>query len=138
MRRKQILLFVAALVVVTLAVSYAGVDSTPPESANRAPVESVEPAPGDLVPRQSVIEIDLEAGYRAELWVLMNASAGTWQRVPDSEVTFVEGTGVHTWVPGPGRVIEEWASGDHTLRVVWDTITGLPDIGEYEWTFRTY
>ena len=89
-RRNRILLFVAALVVATLAVSYAGLDSSPPGSADRGPVESVEPAPGDLVPRQTVIEVDLETGYRAELWVLMNASARTWQRIPDSEMTFVD------------------------------------------------
>jgi hypothetical protein len=137
-RSIQARLAVAVLAVVALAVSYGKVDSSPADEARPPIVENVEPAPGDLVPRQSVIEIDLRTGYRAELWVLANPSAGTWQRIPDSELTFIEGTGVHTWAPGPGRTVEEWPAGEHTLRVIWDTITGLPDVGEYEWSFRSY
>ncbi len=132
------LLITAALVVAALAISYGRVDPDSVETNADGVVENVEPAPGDLVPRQSMIEVDLRSGYRAELWVLVNPSAGTWQRIPDSELSFIEGTGVYTWAPGAGRIVEEWTSGEHTLRIVWDTVTGLPDVGEYEWTFRTY
>jgi hypothetical protein len=134
----QIGLAVAVLVVVAVAVSYGSADRSPSESGAPAVVENVEPSPGDMVPRQSLIEVDLKTGYRAELWVLSNPAAGTWLRVPDSELSFIEGTGVYTWTPGPGRAVEEWPPGEHTLRVVWDTVTGLPDVGEYEWSFRTY
>lgn len=121
-----------------LAISYGKADPSPPAESAGSVVESVTPEPGDLVPRQSLIEVDLTSGYGGELWILMNASAGTWQRIPDSEVTFIEGTGVYTWTPGEGKVVEEWTSGEHTLKVVWNTLTGLPDLGEYEWSFRTY
>jgi len=138
MRWNKPLVIVGGLAIVGLAISFGLIDSTDVDSVDRNAVESVQPAAGDLVPRQSVIEVDLETGYQAELWILTNPSSETWLRIPDSELSFVEGTGVYTWVPGPGKVVEEWAAGEHTIRVVWDTITGLPDVGEYEWTFRTY
>mgnify|MGYP001816440627 FL=1 len=132
------LIIIAALAIAGLAFSFTRIDSSGVGSVDRKVVESVQPAPGDLVPRQSVIEVDLETGYEAELWILTNPASGTWLRIPENELSFVEGTGVYTWVPGPGKVVEEWTSGEHTIRVVWDTLTGLPDVGEYEWTFRTY
>ncbi|NNC40346.1 MAG: hypothetical protein HKN95_06620 [Acidimicrobiia bacterium] len=132
------LIIIAALAIAGLAFSFTRIDSSGVGSVDRKVVESVQPAPGDLVPRQSVIEVDLETGYRAELWILANPASGTWLRIPESELSYVEGTGVYRWVPGPGKVVEEWTSGEHTIRVVWDTLTGLPDVGEYEWTFRTY
>lgn len=134
----QALVALAVVAVVGLAVSYGNVDSTPGDSLVPSVIESVQPAPGDLVPRQSIIEVDLQSGYHAELWIQTNPTAGTWQRIPESELVFVEGTGVYTWSPGPGRVVEEWQAGEHTLRVVWDTLTGLPDVGEYEWSFRSF
>jgi len=134
----QAALVVAVLALVALAVSYGRLDSSPEVPSVPEVVESVEPAPGALVPRQSVIRVDLQSGYRAELWVLVNPTAGTWQRIPEAELTFVEGTGVYSWTPGVGQTVEEWPSGEHTLRVVWDTLAGLPDVGEYQWTFRSY
>lgn len=134
----QVLFGVAVLAVAALALSYGEAEPSTADPAAGSVVESVTPGPGDLVPRQSVIEVDLESGYGGELWILMNPSAGTWQRIPEGEVTFIEGTGVYTWTPGEGKVIDEWDSGEHTLKVIWNTLTGLPDVGEYEWSFRTY
>ena len=91
-------------------------------------LESVSPEPGDLVPLQTTIEIDLEVGYTAEIYV------DGWE-VRDA--TFVEGTGVYRWQPSPSNpTINEWTPGEHTIRVEWDTVTGLPDPGSFEWTFR--
>lgn len=91
-------------------------------------IEDVSPSPGDLVPTQASVEIDLPVGYRAEIFI------DSWQ-VDDA--VFVEGTGVYRWSPSPTNpTITEWAPGEHTVRVVWDTITGLPDPGEFEWSFR--
>lgn len=93
-----------------------------------AQVESIAPQPGDLVPPQASVEIELPVGYRAEIYV------DGWL-VQDA--VFVEGTGVYRWSPSPANpAITEWAPGEHTVRVVWDKITGLPDPGEFEWTFR--
>jgi hypothetical protein len=93
-----------------------------------APLESVYPEPGDLVPLQTTLEIDLEVGYRAEIFL------DGWQL---SDATFVEGTGVYRWAPSPSSpTINEWTPGLHTIRVTWDTIDGLADPGSYQWSFR--
>lgn len=92
------------------------------------PIESVSPAPGARVIRQAVVEVDLEVGYEATVFI--NGSP-----VPDA--TFVEGTGVYSWSPSPGSpIMNEWTPGEHTVRVEWRRITGTPDFGEFEWTFR--
>ncbi len=94
-----------------------------------APIESISPQPGDLVPMQTPVAIDMRVGYRAEIYV------DGWL-MPDAG--FVEGTGVYTWAPGPSNPsITEWSPGEHTVKVVWDTIDGLADPGEYQWSFRT-
>jgi hypothetical protein len=92
------------------------------------PVESVSPLPGSQVPSQAAIEIDLEVGYEADIVV------DGW---PITDATFVEPTGVYRWSPHPNHAtITEWAPGEHTVRVTWNTYTGLPDTGSFEWTFR--
>jgi len=93
-----------------------------------APLQSVSPRPGDLVPRQSAVEIDLEVGYEAQITI------DDW---PITDATFVESTGVYLWAPSADHAtITEWAPGEHTVIVVWNTYTGLPDTGSFEWTFR--
>jgi hypothetical protein len=92
------------------------------------PIESVSPEPGNLVPPQTSIEIDLEVGYDAEIFV------DEWLV---ADATFVEGTGVYRWAPSPENpTINEWTSGEHTIRVVYDTVNGLPDPGDFSWSFR--
>lgn len=91
-------------------------------------LESVAPTPGALVPPQASIEIDLEVGYEATIFV---------DGFPISNATFVDATGVYRWSPSAtDPVFNEWTPGDHTVRIVWDTYTGLPDPGTFEWTFR--
>jgi hypothetical protein len=92
------------------------------------PVETVSPSPGSQVPGQAILEIDLEVGYEAEIVV------DGW---PINDATFVQGTGVYRWSPHPNHpTITEWTPGEHTVRITWDTYTGLPDTGSFEWTFR--
>lgn len=91
-------------------------------------LEAVYPEPGDLVPIQTTVEVDLEVGYKADIYV------DGWL-VEDTN--YVEGTGVYRWAPSPTNpTINEWAPGEHTIRIVYDTLNGLPDIGEFEWSFR--
>ena len=93
------------------------------------PIESLSPAPGDFVPAGATIEIDFEVGYEAQIFV------DGW---PISDATFVEATGVYRWSPSPSHpTINEWTPGEHTVEVVWNTYTGLPDTGSFEWSFRT-
>lgn len=92
------------------------------------PVESVSPQPGDLVPPQAAIEIDLEVGYEAQIMI------DGW---PINDAQFVEATGVYRWAPSPSHpTINSWTPGEHTVSIVWNTYTGLPDTGSFEWTFR--
>jgi hypothetical protein len=98
------------------------------ELALPAQIESISPQPGDLVPPQAQVEVDLPVGYRADIyvdgWLVLDA-------------VFVEGTGVYRWEPSPANpTITEWTPGEHTIQVVWDTVRGLPDPGEFEWSFR--
>ena len=91
-------------------------------------LEAISPLPGDLVPRQTTLEVDLEVGYRAQIVV------DGW---PISDLIFVEGTGVYRWSPSPSSpTIQEWTPGTHTVVISWDTIAGLPDPGSFEWSFR--
>ncbi len=91
-------------------------------------LESVSPQPGDLVPPQTTLEIDLEVGYAATILV------DGW---PISDATFVKATGVYRWTPSPSSpTIQEWTPGEHTVSITWDTYTGLPNPGSYQWSFR--
>lgn len=91
-------------------------------------LESVSPQPGDLVPPQTTLEIDLEVGYAATILV------DGW---PISDATFVEATGVYRWTPSPSSpTIQEWTPGEHTVSITWDTDTGFPNPGSYQWSFR--
>lgn len=92
------------------------------------PLEDVSPNPNDVALRQAILEVDLEVGYQADIYV-------DGYLVPDP--TFVEATGVYRWQPSPvSPVATEWTPGDHTVRVEWRRVTGTPDVGSFEWTFR--
>lgn len=94
-------------------------------------IEAIDPLPGSQVPLQAPIEVDLPVGYRAEIFV-------DGFRAPDSEVRYVEGTGVHSWTPVRSSVIA-WGPGPHTVSVRWRKVTtGLADEGEYSWSFRVF
>ncbi|MGH8915984.1 MAG: hypothetical protein ACRDZM_15915 [Acidimicrobiia bacterium] len=91
-------------------------------------IEAISPQPGDLVPPQATIEVDLPVGYSAAIYI------DEWLI---EDAVFVEGTGVYRWAPSPSNpTIDRWTPGEHMVRVVWDTVDGLPDPGEFSWTFR--
>lgn len=92
------------------------------------PIESVSPDPGATVIRQATLRIDLEVGYEAAIYV-------DGFPLPDAE--FVPGTGVYSWSPHPdSAVLTDWGPGDHVVRVEWRKVSGSPDFGSFEWTFR--
>jgi len=92
-------------------------------------VEAISPADSSTVLRQTDLVVDMSVGYEIALFVDGRA-------IPDSEITFVEGTGVRTWIPGPGKTFEEWTPGLHSVLVTYDRIAGGVDIGELRWVFR--
>lgn len=126
---RMIYLGLAALVVavVTLGVAFAPQGEV---ADIPAPIESVLPAPGNSVIRQTSIEVDLEYGYEATIYVDGFA-------LPPAEVTFVEATGLRRWAPSPtSAVIPAWEPGDHTVRVEWTAVVGTPVSDSFEWSFR--
>ena len=95
------------------------------------PLENIYPLPNDQVPQQISLEVDLPVGY--ELTLIVDNYI-----IPENEIQYVEATGVYIWKPRINATFEQWSPGSHLIRISWDTISGLPDYGEYEWTFTTY
>jgi len=51
----------------------------------------------------------------------------------------VPATGVYTWAPhANSAVMTEWSTGEHTVRVEWLKVSGTPEGGEFEWSFRVH
>lgn len=94
------------------------------------PLEAVSPDPYDAVPMQSGLEVDLEIGYAARIYV-------NGYPIPESELSFAEGVGIYRWRPSTRSLLmDRWEVGEHTIRVEWEKTYGLPDVGEFTWTFR--
>lgn len=92
------------------------------------PLEAVSPSPGQTVIRQAAIEVDLEVGYRATIYI---------DGQPVSDADFIPATGVYSWAPHPNSaVLTEWTPGEHTVRVEWQRASGTPAVGSFEWSFR--
>ena len=95
------------------------------------PLEGVFPLPGDVVVRQTGVEIDLPVGYQV---IFLEVDGVEISRF---EIAVTESTGDWRWRPGPNASVAEWTAGDHTVSLRWDRTTGgNPDPGEYTWTFR--
>lgn len=130
--RRYLLIFLAlglaAVVVVILAFRFGSPDTG--REPLPAVIEEISPLPGSQVPLQTAIEVDMPVGYRVEMFV-------DGFRVPDSEVRFVEGTGVHSWAPTRSSTIV-WGPGAHTVSIRWRKLSGLPDEGRHSWSFRVF
>ena len=129
MRYRLIYLGLGLLTVATLSLCFVfgrgGDPLTLPD-----PLESVKPNPYDAVPPQSGLEIDLQVGYEARIYV-------DGYPIPESELSFAEGVGIYRWRPSSRSLIaDRWTVGEHTIRVEWEKVYGLPDVGEFNWTFR--
>jgi len=113
-----------ALVGATWALSSGGDSNELPPA-----VEQVLPAPNATVLRQASVVVDMVPGYLIELRI-------DGVTIPAAELTDSEALGRYEWEPGPGRTFAEWTPGQHRVTLSWNTITGLPDLGSYEWEFR--
>lgn len=92
-------------------------------------VESYSPENESTVLRQTRVQIDLPVDYGIDL--VIDGVA-----IPDEEIDATLETGRFTWRPDETTIIPEWTPGFHTVWVRWDRINGLPDPGEWTWTFR--
>jgi hypothetical protein len=134
-RSIQLAMVLALSVVVIFGVVY----GSPDGAANTLPdaIERISPVDGAQVPRQFPIVIDLAATYEMQLSV-RRADSGIWEPVPPSELTHVPATGVYIWTPDANSFFGDLRSGDHRLRVSYQSIGASLDAGTYEWSFRTY
>lgn len=128
-RYRQILIWsIASLVGLVVAVvifNPLGEDAVLPR-----PLEQVFPLPGDIVVRQTAIEVDLPVGYSLELEV-------DGITIPRAEIGFTPATGRYLWQPGPATLFELWGAGDHEVTIYWERVSGGgPDPGQFTWTFR--
>lgn len=94
-------------------------------------LENIYPLPNNQVPQQVAIEVDLPVGYQLTL-IVDNYI------IPSSEIQYIEATGLYKWKPELNKTFEVWKPGKHYVKITWDTITGLPDFGEFSWEFTTY
>ena len=55
--------------------------------------------------------------------------------IPQDQVDSILETGRYQFTPGPGKVIERWSPGDHTVVASWNGGPGSVDSGTLVWTF---
>ena len=72
--------------------------------------------------------LDLQPNYDAEF--LIDGIA-----IPRDQVDSILATGRHQFEPGPGKAIERWSPGDHTVVATYISPNQL-DVGTVVWTFR--
>ncbi len=92
-------------------------------------VERYAPGEGDLVFNPIKVMIDLRPNYGARFII-------DGVPIPDDQVNSIFETGRHEFEPGPGKVIERWTPGEHTVVVSWIGGTRSTDAGTLVWTFR--
>ena len=126
-----IILSLAFLLTLTIYLGISFFQENNKEFTLPSPLENIYPLPNDQVPQQISLEIDLPVGY--ELTLVVDNYI-----IPNSEIQFVEATGVYIWKPGLNKSFETWQPGKHIIKISWDTISGLPDYGEYIWEFTSY
>ncbi len=117
-------LALAGVVIGAVVLAPSGQPNEPPSV-----VESYSPANESTVLRQAAIQIDLPVNYSITMVI---DGIG----IPDSEITATPETGRFVWRPGEDSIIREFNPGIHTVWIRWDTVRGLPDPGEWTWSFR--
>ncbi len=123
---------VYALLAVALAVVIGGavlfIPSGEPDQLPAA-IEHYAPQDGDLVTQPIKVVIDLKANYAVSFVI-----DGT--PIPDGEVDAILATGRHQFEPGPGKAIERWTAGEHSVVATWVGGENNTDAGTVVWTFR--
>lgn len=92
-------------------------------------VENYAPRDGDLVTNPIKVVIDLKPNYAAT-FVIDGVT------IPEDQVDSIIETGRHQFTPGPGKVIERWTPGEHTVVASWMGGPADIDTGTLVWVFR--
>ena len=94
-----------------------------------AAVERYSPGEGDLAINPVKVMIDLKPNYTARFII-----DGT--PIPEDQVSTIVETGRYEFEPGPGKIIERWSPGEHTVVATWIGGVRSTDAGTLVWTFR--
>jgi hypothetical protein len=105
------------------------IPSGDPESLPAA-VERYSPREGDITINPVSVTIDLKPNYTAEFVI-----DGT--PIPPDEVSSIPETGRFEFTPGPGKTVERWSPGSHTVVATWLGGPNNIDAGALVWTFQT-
>lgn len=120
------LLAVALLAIVGLSIMF--IPAGDPEQLPAA-VERYSPRDGDIAINPVKVVIDVQANYEVQFVI-----DGT--TIPESEVDAIVATGHYQFEPGPGKTIERWTPGEHTVVASWVGGRAGIDAGSLLWTFR--
>lgn len=123
-----------ALLVAVVALSVAfwpeGEPTEIPESVVR-----LSPGPGDQVPRQVPLLVDLEPGHTVRIFL---PGDDGWVEVGPREIDDgLAVDGIYTWTPGVAQTLSQWGP-DQRVRILVESTTGVLTVEEFEWSFRTY
>jgi hypothetical protein len=92
-------------------------------------VESFSPGEGDLVVQPVRVVLDLRSGYEASLVI-------DGIPIPEDQIDAIPQTGRYQFEPAPGKVIERWTPGEHTVVATYVGGANSLDAGTIVWTFR--
>jgi hypothetical protein len=92
-------------------------------------VERYSPGEGDLAINPIKVMIDLKPNYTVRFII-----DGT--PIPEDQVSSIVETGRYEFEPGPGKIIERWSPGEHTVVATWVGGVRSADAGTLVWTFR--
>ncbi|HEV2310966.1 MAG TPA: hypothetical protein VGU73_10595 [Acidimicrobiia bacterium] len=129
---------VAIVVLGLIAVANLGVlllnksDTTAPAPVGQpATVVSVLPSPGSLARPQTTIDVQLQTNLTGTLVI-------DGQEVPLNQLETAVVTGEVAYRPGPGKPLQQFAPGNHSVTVeFWLATKPRPtNPGSYSWTFR--
>jgi hypothetical protein len=117
----------ALLLIAIIGVSIMFIPSGDPERLPAA-VDTYAPREGDIVTNPIRVLIDLKSNYVAAFVI-------DGVPIPADDVDAILETGRYQFIPGPGKAIDRWSSGEHTVVVTWVGGQGSVDTGTLVWTF---
>jgi len=92
-------------------------------------VERYSPRDGDIAINPVKVTIDLKSNYTVEFVI-------DGVRIPADDLNAIPEIGRYEFDPGPGKIIERWEPGSHTVVATWMGGANNIDVGTLVWTFQ--
>lgn len=118
----------ALILLAVIGMSILFIPSGDPETLPDA-VERYSPHDGDIAIDPVKVVIVVKPNYDVSLII-----DGT--SIPPSDMDSIPAIGRYQFEPGPGKVIEQWTGGEHTVVATWIGGAAGTDSGTLVWTFR--